>query len=175
MTVLARSQRSWCYAQWNLSAIDNLVCPCCRDYCNTTQGIILQGMWTLRWIYRSCRIKCERGFVRLYQVLLVTFPEALVTRSARDNVPAPESAKALGAVMFLHSETWPLECNARHNHLFCLLTYYWNIFGPQRDDVTGEWRRLHNKELYALYYSPNIIRLIISRWMRWAGHVARME
>jgi hypothetical protein len=48
------------------------------------------------------------------------------------------------------------------------------IFGPKRDDVTGEWRRLHNEELYALYSSPNIIRVIKSRRLRWAGHVARM-
>jgi hypothetical protein len=48
------------------------------------------------------------------------------------------------------------------------------IFGPKRDEVTGEWRRLHNKELYALYSSPDIIRVIKSRRVRWAGHVARM-
>jgi hypothetical protein len=48
------------------------------------------------------------------------------------------------------------------------------IFGPKRDEVTEEWRRLHNKELYALYSSPNIIRMIKSRILRWAGHVARM-
>jgi hypothetical protein len=48
------------------------------------------------------------------------------------------------------------------------------IFGPKRDEVTGEWRRLHNKELHALYSSPNIIRVIKSRRLRWAGHVARM-
>jgi hypothetical protein len=48
------------------------------------------------------------------------------------------------------------------------------IFGPKRDEVTGEWRRLHNKELYALYSSPNIIRVIKSRRLRWAGHVTRM-
>jgi hypothetical protein len=48
------------------------------------------------------------------------------------------------------------------------------IFEPNRDEVTGEWRRLHNKELYALYSSPNIIRVIKSRGVRWAGHVARM-
>jgi hypothetical protein len=42
------------------------------------------------------------------------------------------------------------------------------------DEVTREWRRLHNKELYALYSSPNIIRVIMSRRLTWAGHVARM-
>jgi hypothetical protein len=48
------------------------------------------------------------------------------------------------------------------------------ILGPKRDEVTGEWRRLHNKELYALYSSPNIIRVMKSRSLRWAGHVAHM-
>ena len=48
------------------------------------------------------------------------------------------------------------------------------IFGPRRDEVTGEWRRWHNEELNDLYSSPNIIRVIKSRRMRWAGHVARM-
>jgi hypothetical protein len=48
------------------------------------------------------------------------------------------------------------------------------IFGPKRDEVTGEWRRLHNEELHALYSSPNIIRVIKSRRLKWAGHVARM-
>ena len=47
------------------------------------------------------------------------------------------------------------------------------IFGPKRDEVTGEWRKLHNEELNDLY-SPNIVRVIKSRRMRWAGHVARM-
>jgi hypothetical protein len=48
------------------------------------------------------------------------------------------------------------------------------ILGPKRDEVTGEWRRLHKKELYALYSSLNIIRVMKSRRLRWAGHVARM-
>jgi hypothetical protein len=48
------------------------------------------------------------------------------------------------------------------------------IFGPRRDDMTGEWRKLHNEELHDLYSSPGIIRIIKSRRMRWAGHVARM-
>jgi hypothetical protein len=48
------------------------------------------------------------------------------------------------------------------------------IFGPKRDEVTGEWRKLHNEELRDLYSSPNIMRIIKSRRMRWAEHVARM-
>jgi len=48
------------------------------------------------------------------------------------------------------------------------------IFVPRRDEVTGEWSRLHNEELDVLYSSPNIVRVIKSRRMRWAGHVARM-
>jgi hypothetical protein len=48
------------------------------------------------------------------------------------------------------------------------------IFGPKRDEVTGEWRKLHNEELHNLYSSSNLIRMVKSRRMRWAGHVARM-
>ena len=48
------------------------------------------------------------------------------------------------------------------------------IFGRRRDEVTGEWRRLHNEELNDLYSSPNIVRVIKSRRMRWTGHVARV-
>ena len=49
------------------------------------------------------------------------------------------------------------------------------IFGPKRDEVTREWRKLHNEELNDLYSSSSIIRMIKSRRMRWAGHVARMR
>jgi hypothetical protein len=48
------------------------------------------------------------------------------------------------------------------------------IFGPKRDEVTGEWSKLHNEELHDLYSSPTIVRVIKSRRMRWAGQVARM-
>jgi hypothetical protein len=48
------------------------------------------------------------------------------------------------------------------------------IFGPKRDEVALEWRNLHNEELYGLYCSPNIVRVIKLRTMRWAGHIAGM-
>jgi hypothetical protein len=50
----------------------------------------------------------------------------------------------------------------------------WRIFGPRRDEVTGDWRRLHKEGLNDLYSSPNIVRVIKSRIMRWAGNAARM-
>ena len=48
------------------------------------------------------------------------------------------------------------------------------VFGPTRDEVTGEWRKVHNEELNDLYSLPNIVRVVKSRRMRWAGHVVRM-
>ena len=48
------------------------------------------------------------------------------------------------------------------------------LFGPKRDEVTGEWRKLHNEELSGLYSLPNIVRVVKSRRMKWAGHVANM-
>ena len=49
------------------------------------------------------------------------------------------------------------------------------VFGAKRDEITRDWRKLHNAELHAFYYSPNIIRNLKSRRLRWEGHVARME
>ena len=48
------------------------------------------------------------------------------------------------------------------------------VFGPKRDELTGEWRKLHIEELSDVYSLPNIVRVVKSRRMRWAGHVARM-
>jgi hypothetical protein len=72
-------------------------------------------------------------------------------------------------------ETWSLILREEHR-----LTVFENrvlrrIFGPRRDEVTGEWRKLHSGELRNLYSSPDIIRQVKSRRMCWAGHVARME
>jgi hypothetical protein len=50
----------------------------------------------------------------------------------------------------------------------------WRRFGPKRDEVTGDWRKLHIKELHNLYASPSIITIIKSKRMRWAGHVAQI-
>jgi len=78
------------------------------------------------------------------------------------------------SVVLYGCETWLLTLRGE-----CRLRVFENrvlrrIFGPKRDEVTGEWRKLHNEELNYLHCSPNIVRVIKSRRMRWAGHVARM-
>jgi hypothetical protein len=71
-------------------------------------------------------------------------------------------------------ETWSLTLREEHRlRVFENRMLRW-IFGPKWDEVTGEWRKLHNEELHDLYSSPSIIRIIKSRMMRWAGHVAPM-
>jgi hypothetical protein len=77
-------------------------------------------------------------------------------------------------VVLYGCETWSLTWKEE-----CMLRIFKNrmlrrIFGPRRDEVTGEWRRLHNKELYALHSSPDITWVIKSRRLRWAGHAACM-
>jgi hypothetical protein len=77
-------------------------------------------------------------------------------------------------VVLYGCETWSLTLREKHRLRVFENRVLRRIFGLKRDEVTGEWRRLHNEELYDLYCSPNIIRMIKSRRMRWAGHVARL-
>jgi hypothetical protein len=71
-------------------------------------------------------------------------------------------------------ETWSLTLKEENRLRVLESRVLRRIFGPKRDKVTGEWRKLHNEELHILYSFPNITRQIKSRRMRWAGHVARM-
>jgi hypothetical protein len=71
-------------------------------------------------------------------------------------------------------ETWSLTLREEHRLRVFENRVLRRIFGPKRDEVTGGWRKLHNEELHNLYSSPSIIRMIKSRRMSWAGHVARM-
>ena len=72
-------------------------------------------------------------------------------------------------------ETWSLTMREEHRLRVFENRVLGRIFGPKRDGVTGEWRKLHNEELNDLRFSPNIVRVIKSRRLRWARHVARME
>jgi hypothetical protein len=76
-------------------------------------------------------------------------------------------------VVLYGCETWSLALREEHRLKVFENRVLRKIFGPKRDEVTGEWRKLHNEELHDLYSSPSIFRIIKAR-MRWAGHVARM-
>ena len=89
--------------------------------------------------------------LRMYKVHVVTFRNAMITK------------------------TWSLTLREEHRLRVFENRMLRRIFGPKRDGVTGEWRKLHNEELNDLYCSPNIVLMIKSSRMRWAGHVARME
>ncbi|KAJ4442449.1 hypothetical protein ANN_04035 [Periplaneta americana] len=77
-------------------------------------------------------------------------------------------------VLLYGCETWTLTLREEYRLRVFENKVLRKIFGAKRDEVTGEWRKLHNAELHALYSSPDIIRNIKSRRLRWAGHVARM-
>jgi hypothetical protein len=76
-------------------------------------------------------------------------------------------------VVLWECETWSLTVREHRLRVFENRVLR-RIFGPKREEVTGDWRKLHSDELHNLYSSPNIVRVIKSRRMSWAGHVARM-
>jgi hypothetical protein len=77
-------------------------------------------------------------------------------------------------VVIYGCETWSLTLREEQRLRMFEIRVLSRICGPKRDDVRGEWRKLHNRELGDLYSSLNIVRVIKSRRMRWAGHVAHM-
>jgi hypothetical protein len=77
-------------------------------------------------------------------------------------------------VVLYGRETWSVTLTEEHRLRVFENRVLRRIFGRKRDEVTGGWRKLRNEELHNLYFSPNIIRMMKSRRMRWAGHVARM-
>ena len=77
-------------------------------------------------------------------------------------------------VVLYGCETWSLTLREERRLRVFENMVLWRVFGPKRDKVTGEWRRMHNEELNDLYSLPNIVRVVKSRRMRWAGHVVRM-
>jgi hypothetical protein len=78
------------------------------------------------------------------------------------------------SVILYGCETWSVTLREEHRLRVFENRVLRRIFAPKKDEVTGEWRKLHNEELHNLYSSPDIIRQIKSRGMRWAGNVARM-
>jgi len=78
------------------------------------------------------------------------------------------------AVVLYGCETWSLTLREERKLKVFENRVLRRVFGPKRDEVTGEWRKLHNEDFKDLYFLPNIVRVVKTRRMRWAGHVARM-
>jgi len=78
-------------------------------------------------------------------------------------------------VVLYGCETWSLTLKEERRLRVFENRVLRKVFGPKRDEVTGEWKKLHNEELSDLYSLPNIVRVVKPRRMRWAGHVARMR
>jgi hypothetical protein len=100
--------------------------------------------------------------------------ESFVIRLLSRNIKVKIYKTIILPVVLYGFETYSLTLREEHRLRVFENRVLRRIFGPKRDEVTGEWRRLHNEELHNLYSSPDIIRQIKSRRMRWAGHVARM-
>jgi hypothetical protein len=98
----------------------------------------------------------------------------LSSRLLSRNVKVKIYKTVILSVVLYGCETWSLTLREEHRLRVFENWVIRRIFGPKRDEVTGEWRKLHNEELHILYSSPNIIRQITSRRMRWVGHVVRM-
>jgi hypothetical protein len=90
------------------------------------------------------------------------------------NVKVKDKKNIILPVVLYGCETWSLTLRKEHRLRVFEDRILRRIFGQNRDEVTGEWRKLHNEKLHILYSSPNIVRQIKSRRLRWAGHVARM-
>jgi hypothetical protein len=85
----------------------------------------------------------------------------------------PSTLHIILPVVLYGCETWSLTLSEEHGLGVFENRVLRRIFGPKRDEVTGEWRKLHNEELHDLYSSPSILRMVKARRVRWAGYVAR--
>jgi hypothetical protein len=113
------------------------------------------------------RLNARNACYRSVQCLLSS---RLLSTNAKVNI-----YKTIILLIVLYGcETWSPTLTEEHRLRVFGNRVLRRIFGPKRDEVTGELRKLHNEELHTLYSSPDIIRQVKSRRMRWAGHVARM-
>jgi hypothetical protein len=105
--------------------------------------------------------------------LLLVSPKSFVVPSHIKNLKIKIYKTVILPVVLYECETWSLTLRAEHRLRVFENTVLRRIFGLKREE-DGSWRKLHNDALHVLYSSPNIVRVIKSRRMRWAGHVARM-
>jgi hypothetical protein len=112
-------------------------------------------------------------FIKFRECLLLFSTKSFVYPSHIKNLKIKIYKTVILPVVLYGCETWSLTLREEHRLRVIENRVLRRIFGPKRED-DGSWRKLHNDELHSLYSSPNIVRVIKSRWMRWAVNVARM-
>ena len=110
----------------------------------------------------------------LYYCSLLFGAESFVFQFAIKNLKIKIYKTIILPVVLYGCETWSLILREERRLRVFEYRVLSTIFGPKRDEVTGEWKKLHNEEINDLYCSPSIVRVIKSRRMRWVGHVVRM-
>jgi hypothetical protein len=99
----------------------------------------------------------------------------LSSRLLSENIKIRIYKTVILPVVLCGCETWSLILREEHRLRVFESRVLRRIFGPKRGEVTGGWRKLHTEDLHNLFFSPSIIRMMMSRRMRWAGYVARMR
>jgi len=124
---------------------------------------------------QNCIVEETKSRLSLGNACYHSVQNLLSSRLLSKNLKIKIYRTVIFPVVLYGCETWSLTLQEERKLRLFENMVLRRIFGPRRDEVTGEWRRLHKEELNDLYCSPNIVRVIKSRRMRWAGHVARMR
>ena len=139
----------------------------------------LSGTWNSKLLHIYCAfyIRMSGKYTNYFTHYAVLTPIVNIVLSSRllsKNLKIKIYSTIILPVVLYGCETWSLTLREERRLRVFENRVLRRVFGPKRDEVTGEWRKLHNEELRDLYSLPNIVRVVKSRRMRWAGHVARM-
>ena len=141
--------------------------------CKATYRICVM-CWNLQLVRFNSILEERKSRLRLGNACYHLVQNLLSSRLLCKNLKSKIYRTVILPVVLYGCETWSLTLREERKLRVFENMMLRRIFGPTRDEVTGDWMRFHNEELNDLYSSPNIVQVIKSRRMRWAGHVAHM-